>query len=188
MLNIQHIIDNWDEILRFTTTIQLKETTASQLFRRLNSYSTTHPLWTALKEFGRAVKSAYILRYIDDLVLRQAIEKQLNKIESAQKFSNAVAFGSQELRQADREEQRITIACRRLIKNAIICWNYLYLSQRIVDAQTEAERSEIIRAVQEGSVVAWRHINFYGEYDFSDEKLKDSIGLVMPLIQKLTVV
>ena len=57
-----------------------------------------------------------------------------------------------------------------------------------MDAQTEAERSEIIRAVQEGSVVAWRHINFYGEYDFSDEKLKDSIGLVMPLIQKLTVV
>lgn len=187
VLNTQHIVDNWDEILRFTTTIQLKETTASQLFRRLNSYSTTHPLWTALKEFGRAVKSTYILRYIDDLVLRQSIEKQLNKIESAQKFSNAVAFGSQELRQADREEQCITIACRRLIKNAIICWNYLYLSQRIVDAQSEAERTEIITAVQEGSVVAWRHINFYGEYDFSDEKLKDSIGLVLPLIQKLKV-
>ena len=28
----------WDEILRFIATIKLKETTASQLFRRLNSY------------------------------------------------------------------------------------------------------------------------------------------------------
>lgn len=32
----------------------------------------------------RAFSSIFILNYIDDLNLRQAIEKQLNKIESAQ--------------------------------------------------------------------------------------------------------
>jgi len=126
VINTQLIAENWDEILRFIATIRLKETPASQLFRRLNSYSKTHPLWEALKEFGKVVKSIFILNYIEDLNLRQAIEKQLNKIESAQKFSNAVAFGSQEFRQADREEQNIVVACRRLIKKAIICWNYLY--------------------------------------------------------------
>ena len=52
-----------------------------------------HRLWDALKEFGKIVKSIFILHYIDDLNLRQAVEKQMNKIESAQKFSNAVAFG-----------------------------------------------------------------------------------------------
>ena len=34
----QHIIQFWDDILRFIATIKLKETTASDIFRRLNSY------------------------------------------------------------------------------------------------------------------------------------------------------
>ena len=37
-------------------------------------------------------------------------------------------------------------------------------------------------AVRNGSVVTWQHINLHGEYDFSDEKLQDSIGLHAPQI------
>ena len=40
-----HIAAQWDEILRFIATIKLKEATASQLFKRLNSYSRQHPLY-----------------------------------------------------------------------------------------------------------------------------------------------
>jgi TnpA family transposase len=57
---------------------------------------------------------------------RQAIEKQLNKVESSNKFSRAVSDGhNQEIIQSEKEDQEIAEACRRLIKNAIICWNYL---------------------------------------------------------------
>jgi hypothetical protein len=31
-----------------------------------------------------------------------------------------------------------------------------------------------------GSAVAWQHLNLLGEYDFSDEKLRDSIGIRPP--------
>jgi len=81
------IEDQWDDILRFVATIQLKVTTASQLFTRLNSYSRQHPLYQALKEFGKIPKTLSILRYSDDLEFRQAIETQLNKGEGSQKFS-----------------------------------------------------------------------------------------------------
>jgi len=74
------VLQYWDDILRFIATIKLKETTASEIFRRLNSYSKQHALYRALKTFGKIIKSIFILRYIDDLELRQAIEKQLNKI------------------------------------------------------------------------------------------------------------
>ena len=77
------IADNWDDILRFVATIRLKRTSASQLFKRLNSYSNQHPLYQALKEFGKIIKTLFILRYVDDPELRQSIEKQLNKIEHA---------------------------------------------------------------------------------------------------------
>ena len=42
---------NWDDILRLIATIKLKEVTASELFRRLNSYSKQHALYHALKAF-----------------------------------------------------------------------------------------------------------------------------------------
>lgn len=171
----------WDEILRFIATIKLKETTASQLFRRLNSYSRQHPLYQALKEFGKVPKSDFILRYIDDVALRQAIEKQLNKGESANKFSKAIAFGNnQEFLYGEKVEQEIAEGCRRLIKNAIVCWNYLYLSQKIAHEEDSQRRQELLTAVQNGSVTSWRHVNLHGEYDFSDEKMQDSIGLHIP--------
>jgi TnpA family transposase len=133
-INTKLIEENWDDILRFIATIKLKDTTASQLFKRLNSYSKQHRLYRALKEFGRIVKSLFILNYIDDVELRQAIEKQLN-------------------------------------------WNYLYLSQKISGENNFDRKQEVINAIKNGSVVTWRHINLHGEYDFSEEKLQDSIGI-----------
>ena len=131
-MNRNIIEDNWDDILRLITTIKLKETTASEIFRRLNSYSKQHPLYQALKAFGQITKSLFILGYIDNVELRQAIENQLNKIELANRFTRAVAVGNpREFTQGDKEEQEIAKACNRLIKNAIICWNYLYLSQKL---------------------------------------------------------
>ena len=35
-------------------------------------------------------------------------------------------------------------------------------------------------AVAHGSVIPWQHINLLGEYDFSDEKLRDSLGIRPP--------
>jgi TnpA family transposase len=171
----------WDEILRFIATIKLKETTASQLFRRLNSYSKQHPLYQALKEFGKIPKSDFVLRFIDDVELRQAIEKQLNKGENANQFSKAISFGNNhDFLAGEKIEQEMAEGCRRLIKNAIICWNYLYLSQKIGQAQNVEHRQAMLAAVQHGSVVSWHHVNLHGEYDFSDEKMQDSVGLHMP--------
>ena len=46
-----------------------------------------------LKEFGKGPKTLFILKYVDDVEFRQAIEKQLNKVESSNKFSRAVSYG-----------------------------------------------------------------------------------------------
>jgi len=173
--------EQWEDLLRFIATIRLKITTASQLFKRLNSYSRQHPLYRALKEFGRGPKTLFILKYVNDLQFRQAIEKQLNKVENANKFSKAVSFGhNQEFIQAEKEDQEIAESCRRLIKNAIICWNYLYLSRLLATEKQEERRMELIEAIQNGSVSTWKHVNLHGEYDFSDDRMVDSVGLSSP--------
>jgi TnpA family transposase len=174
------ICAHWEEILRLVATIKLKRTTASDIFRRLNSYSKQNSLYTALKAFGRIIKTLFILRYVDEVDLRMAIESQLNKIELANRFTRAVAVGSpRDFIFALQEDQQLAESCNRLIKNAIICWNYLYLEMRLrsVDA---AGHAEMMIAIKTHSPQSWAHINMLGEYDFSDEKLSDSFG-ILPL-------
>src|ERR1700740_703364 len=40
----------------------------------------------------------------------------------------------------------------------------------------------LLQAVANGSAVSWQHINLLGEYDFSDEKLQDTVGIRPPKI------
>lgn len=177
-INIEIIKDNLDDILRLVSTIKLKERTASEIFRRLNSYSKQHSLYTALKAFGRIIKSQFILRYIDAVTLRQDIEKQLNKVELANRFTRAIAVGNlREFETGEKDEQEIVESCNRLIKNVTICWNYLYLEKKIERA-IHLEKEQILNSVKKHSPMSWAHINLLGEYDFSDEKMADMHGIL----------
>lgn len=180
-INEELIEAQWDDVLRFNATIRLKVTTASQLFRRLNSYSKQHPLYKALKEFGKIPKTLFILKYVDDPEFRQSIEKQLNKVEGSHKLSKAISIGNDHaFLQGEKEDQDIAEGCRRLIKNAVICWNYTYLHREINSENNEERKKELIDGIRNGSVMRWSHFNFNGEFDFSDEKMIDSIGLEVP--------
>lgn len=166
-INQKRIEESWEDILRFMATIKLHKVSASQLFKRLSSYAKDHPLYKALKEFGRIIKSLFILTYFDDLKLRQRIEKQLNRVESSNKFSKAVFYANNsEFKQAEPEQQNIAVACKVLIQNSIVLWNYLYLSQLLINCQGNKERDEMLNMIKEGSVLTWSHVNLHGEFDF----------------------
>ena len=123
-VNEKLIRSNRDDLLRLAATIKLRENTASDIFRRLNSCSRQHVLYQTLKGFGQIIKSLFILRHVDDPDLRQAIEMQLDKVELANRFTRAVAVGNPcEFTQTGKEEQEIAEGCNRLIRNSIICWN-----------------------------------------------------------------
>ena len=48
-------------------------------------------------------------------------------------------------------------------------------------AEKNDERKEkLLEAIENGSVMTWAHFNLHGEFDFSDEKMQDSIGLLSP--------
>ena len=178
VINVEIIKEFYDEILRFMATIKLKRSTASQLLSRLNSYSTQHKLYQALKEFGKIIKSIFILKYLDDVKLRQSIEKQLNLVENNNKFSKAIAQeNDQSFIQQTQEEQIMAESCRRLMKTAVICWNCLYLYKIMSKEPQENKRKEIIKTIRNSSVMTWKHVNLKGEYDFSDEKIRDKYDL-----------
>lgn len=178
-INTKIIEKYWDEILWLLVSIKLGETSASQIFKRLNSYSRNdNPLYLALKEFGRIVKSHYILRFIDDPELRRIVQKQLNKGESGNKLDKALAIGRPYYTQTTKEEQETVESCKRVLKNAIVCWNYMYLTQKLMATKNKVHKQALINKILSSSTASWKHLLIHGEFDFSDRTLKDSRAFV----------
>jgi len=57
---------------------------------------------------------------------------------------------------------------------------YLYLSQKLAETTDSEHRETLLQAITHSSVVAWQHLNLRGEYDFSEEKLQDTVGITPP--------
>ena len=167
-INTALIEKHWDDILRVMVSLKLGKTTAEQVLKRLNSYSQQNPLQKAMKEFGKIIKSSFILKYYDDLALRQSIEKMLSHIELMNRFAKAVFFSNnQEFQVATKEEQEKIIQCRLLLQNAIVLWNYMYLSEMLTKVQSQEELEEIMAVIKNSTAVVWHHVNMMGEYDFT---------------------
>ena len=161
------IIEQWDSILRLLCTIKLKETLPSNILKRLSSYSKQNPLYKAIKEVGRIYKTIFLLKYYDEVHLRQNIEKQLNRVELSHQFAKTVFFGNnRELKYATKDEQEIAIGCRNLIQSAIILWNYLFVSEKLSQITNRAELQKQLELLKKTSMMSWQHVNLHGKYDF----------------------
>lgn len=101
-------------------------------------------------------------------------------------FRTTGSFGhNHEFVQSEKEDQEIAESCRRLIKNVIICWNYLFLARALEQETDPVRKAQIIEAIRNGSVATWRHFNLHGEFDFSDEKMIGSIGLLLGALRRV---
>lgn len=175
-INRKLILKNWDNILRFIATIKRGDHSPSHLFKIISSSPKQNELYKAIREFGRLIKSKFILEYIDSGKLRRSIQKQLNIVELGQKLSDAVFFARKgKLFVGSPREMLKVVSCTALIKNAIVLWNYLFLSNHIHNLKTKTEKMEVIDSIRKGSVISWLHISMKGFYDF-DHKFTNSFS------------
>ena len=56
----------------------------------------------------------------------------------------------------------------------------MYLERQLEKLIDLEARENLLRMITTHSPMTWAHINMLGEYDFSEEKLKDSVG-ILPL-------
>ena len=183
-VDYQHLVSQWDDLLRLAVSIKLGYVKASTILKRLNSYARQHPLYKALKELGRLYKTEYILRYVDQPELRESVKGMLTKVEHANKFSSAVTLGNnQAFGWQTQQEGQIADGCKRLIMNAINFYNLLYLTEKIRGCTTATEREDLLKTILQSSTHTWHHINLAGEYDFSESVLPDVVFDLEALMQ-----
>jgi len=51
-------------------------------------------------------------------------------------------------------------------KNAIILWNYLFISEKLSQITHHAELQKQINLLKNSSMMTWQHVNLHGKYDF----------------------
>ena len=163
------LIDRWDNLARVAGSLKRGYVTASLLISKLQAYPRQNHLTKLLQEYGRLVKTIFILRYLEDQSLRQRVHAQLNKGEALhqlRKFLFFVRDGA--VLHKDEEDQNNQAACLNILTNAVIVWNTVYMQ-----AALEALREEGY-AVEDDDLVhlspaRFAHIHRYGKYHFDVE-------------------
>jgi hypothetical protein len=54
------------------------------------------------------------------------------------------------------------------------------LEQKLNGLETQEAKDRLLKAITSHSIATWGHFNLLGEYDFSDEKLQDSLSASYP--------
>lgn len=161
------IVKEWPNIQRILASLAQKEVTQATIVRKLSSYSRQNQTKKALWELDNIRRTNHILDFIDDPVLRQSIQKALNRGEAYHRMRRAISYvNSGKFRVKTEAEQQIWNECSRLIANAIIYYNTLLLS-RVYDQKLAAGDEEAIKILRNTSPVAWRNVNLFGNFDFT---------------------
>ena len=162
------IIKEWPNIQRIMASLAQKNTTQATIVRKLSSYTRQNQTKKALRELDNICRSIYILDFIDDVGLRQSVQKALNRGEAYHRFRKAVAYvNGGKFRVKTEAEQQIWNNCSRLIANAIIYYNTMLLS-KVYEQKLAAGDQTAISVIKEISPVAWQHINLIGKFEFSE--------------------
>jgi TnpA family transposase len=165
-VNTELIARNWDDLLRVTGSLKRGWVTASLLIGKLQSYPRKNRLTRALQEYGRLVKTVFILRYLESADYRRRILGQLNKGEALHGLREFLLFANKgTLRKKQEEELRNQAGCLNLVTNAVVTWNTVYMAAVLEQLRAEG-RTVNDEDIARLSPALYEHINPYGKYAF----------------------
>jgi TnpA family transposase len=177
------IAQNWDEMLRLVASLKFRWTIPSLIIRKLQSFPRQHILTQALQEYGRIVKTIFILRYYNSEAYRRRIDTQLNKSEKFHQLRGHIHSANRgKIRKKYPQEHLNQANCLNLIVNAVAVWNTVYMQAAIQHLQSMGQ--DISEAdLERLSPVRYEHINVFGKYSFDSPSVLTDDGL-RPLVVK----
>ena len=118
-------------MLRTAASLKRGWVPASLLITRLKNATPQSPLAAALGEYGRIVRTNFVLGDCADPVQRARVAGQLNKGESLHAMRRHLVIGSRAQIPADEDDHRRHALCLQLLVNAVQVWNARYMTASI---------------------------------------------------------
>ena len=152
------------DMLRVVISIKAGKIAPSTILRRLGTASRKNRLYYAFRELGRAIRTQYLLKYINDAELRKTVNAATNKSEEFNDFVKWLFFGGDGIIAENiRHEQKKVIKYNHLVANMIILHNVHQMTRILKSLQ--AKGYQLTEEILRGTAPYRReHINRFGEY------------------------
>ncbi|MEF9417644.1 Tn3 family transposase [Xanthomonas citri] len=175
------------DMLRVAISIKLGKITASTILRRLGTYSRKNKLYWVFRELGKAVRTLFLLRYIDDVEVRKTIHAATNKSEEFNGFVKSAFFGGEGIIAENvQHEQRKIVRYNQLVPNLVSLHNVEQMTR--VLAQLRDEGSNISTEVLAGlSPYRTSHINRFGDYTLDLKRQVEPIDFSRRILAATTL-
>ncbi len=162
----------YDEMIKYATALRLGTAEAEAILRRFTRENIQHPTYKALAEFGKAVKTVFLCRYLHDQALRREIVEPrgspdndgLNVVEHWNSADDFIFFARRgEFSSNRREDQELSMLSLHLLQNCMVYVNTLMLQQVLAQPHWQGRLTATdLRAL---TPLVWEHVNPYGRFE-----------------------
>ncbi len=163
-INCELLRASWQDLLRFAASVKIGAIPASVALKRLAAYPKQNLIAAALREYGRIIRTLFILDWAESPDIRRQATEELNKGEGRNSLSRAVFYHRLgEIRDRTPEAQANRASGLNLIVSAIILWNTVYLA-RVIESFEQRREPIPDRLLRHIAPLGWEHINLAGDY------------------------
>lgn len=163
-INWALIRQQYDEMIKFATALRLGTAEPEAILRRFTRNNIQHPTYQALTELGKAIKTAFLCRYLDSEALRQEINAGLNVVENWNSVNSFIFYGkSGEIATNRLDDQELAVLSLHLLQICLVYINTLMIQRVLAEpAWMERMTPEDFRAL---TPLIYNHVTPYGTFD-----------------------
>jgi TnpA family transposase len=157
------IAQQYDSMVRYATALRLGTANAEDILRRFTRANIQHPVYRALGELGKAIKTIFLCRCLHSMDLRREIHEGLNVIESWNSANDFIFFGKGgEMTSNRTDDQEISMLCLHLVQLSLVYVNTLMIQQVLAEpAWQNRLNANDLRGL---TPLIYSHVNPYGSF------------------------
>lgn len=160
-INWNLIRECYDEVIKHVAALRTGIVEPDVLIKRFSKDNYEHPVYKALTEIGKAVKTIFLCRYLSSEELRIEIHSALNVVERLNSVMGFIFYGKLgEISTNNKEDQELAVVCLHLLQVCMVYINTLIIQDILSDPAWENRlTAEDMRAL---TPLIHAHINPYG--------------------------
>jgi TnpA family transposase len=157
----QQIEDYYDEVVKYIVALKKGIVESDVLIKRFSQNNFKHPVYKALLEMGKAIKTQFLCRYLEEEELRIEINESLNVVERLNDIMGFIFYGKLgEISTNIKEDQELAISCLHLLQVCMVYINTLIIQEVLAEPEWKGRLTpEDLRAL---TPIIHAHINPYG--------------------------